>query len=214
MNFHDEQAERLGTCLRRLAVHADLGAIALAGSVAIEVHLATRGLPRLRAVLTDVDFVATDADVVSSSVTGAFMVSHFHRPHPGYSKFMLQLVEPKSRLRVDVFPGQADLIQHSRTHDLGGARVRVLALDAVLDHKLTVLAGASELRPVDRKHFDDAQLLGRLLSRQVQELPATVLCREEYSTDTAARCSRCECSFDSAFPLAPKQGILDVLGYV
>ncbi|MFN0058443.1 MAG: hypothetical protein ACKVX7_08295 [Planctomycetota bacterium] len=173
-----------------------------------------RGLPRLRRALTDVDFVATDANAVSPSVTGAFMMSHFHRPHPGYSKFMLQLVEPKSRLRVDVFPGQAELIQQATTHDLGGARFRVLDLDAVLDHKLTVLEGASEQRPIDRKHFDDAQLLGRALSRRVQELPETVLCREQYSTDTTARCSRCECSLSSALPLATKQEIFDVLGYV
>ena len=214
MTFDDDQAERLGTCMRHLEVHVDRRAIALAGSVAIEVHLASRSLPRLRPVLTDVDFVATNAEVVSPSVTTAFMVSHFHRPHTGYSKFMLQLVDPKSRLRVDVFPGQADLIQRARTHDVGGVRVRVLDLDAVLDHKLTVLAGASELRPIDPKHFDDAQLLGRLLGRQVGELPETVLRREEYLTDTAVRCSRCEGSFDSAFPLAPKERIFDVLGYV
>lgn len=214
MIFDDDQGERLGTCLRRLQVHVDVGAIALAGSLAIDLHLAPRGLPRLRPVLTDVDFVATNAEVVSPSVTTAFMVSHSHRPHTGYSKFMLQLVDPESRLRVDVFPGQSDLIQRARTHEVGGVRVRVLDLDAVLDHKLTLLAGASELRPIDQKHFDDAQLLGRLLGRQVGEVPETVLCREEYLTDTAVRCPRCECSVDSAFPLAPKERILDVLGYV
>jgi hypothetical protein len=214
VTFDDDGAERLGTCLRRLEPHVDVDAIALAGSVAIEVHLATQNLPRIRPVLTDVDFVATKAEVVSAHVTTAFMVSHFHRPYLGYSKFMVQLVDRESRLRVDVFPGRADLIQRATRHVVGGVCLRVLDLDAVLDHKLTILAGASELRPIDRKHYDDMQLLGRLLSRQVGGLPESVLCRELYSTDTAARCPRCERSFDSAFPLAPKQRIFDALGYV
>jgi hypothetical protein len=87
-------------------------------------------------------------------------------------------------------------------------------LDAILDHKLATLAKASQLRPVDQKHYRDAVLLAAACGRQVPEEPSIRLCKEEYSLDLAAGCPRCDASIDAAFPLAPKQHILDILGYV
>ena len=45
-------SEPLAVCLRRLCRHLDLDAVALTGSVAITVHLAARGLPPHRRLLT------------------------------------------------------------------------------------------------------------------------------------------------------------------
>jgi hypothetical protein len=43
---------------------------------------------------------------------------------------------------------------------------------------------------------------------------SNLLCKERYSRDASAMCPRCDQSVDPAFSLAPKQRILDVLGYV
>ncbi len=206
--------ERLGTCLRLLRSHASEDSVALAGGGAIEFHLAERGLPRRRAFPTDVDIVAPDAEAISPSATSDFLVSHFHRPHRGYPKFMLQLVHPATRLRVDVFPGASDSIRRAKSYDAWGVAIRVLDLDTILDHKLAVLERATERQPVDDKHYRDAVMLGRLLGREVDVVPANVLCAVEYSTDPRTECSRCRCSLDERWPLAPKREILDVLGYV
>jgi hypothetical protein len=205
------ETDRLGACLRRLVRYVDRHAVALTGGVAIEQHLSARGLPPCRRVLNDVDVVSRSEEAISRRITGEFLVSHFHRPQPGYAKFLVQLVDPVSRLRVDIFPGSTE-----RAHpcDVRGTTARVLDLEAILDHKIAVLAGASGQRPVDEKHDTDAVRLGRLCGREIAALPAAVLCREAYSRDTAAACPRCAVSADPAFPLAPKRQILDVLGYV
>src|SRR5262249_5357907 len=135
-------------------------------------------------------------------------------PHPGYPKFMLQLVDPRARLRVDVFPGAADSIRRARSYDTLGVAVRVLGIDEILDHKLAILSGATEQRPVDGKHYEDALMIGRLVGRDIGVIPAKALCDDEYSRDALAKCPRCERSLDPRWPLAPKERILDLLGYV
>jgi hypothetical protein len=214
MNPAGDQGARLATCLSRLRPHVDADAVALAGGVAIEAHLAQLGLRQPRSGPADVDIVARSADAVSPGVTALFLVSHYHRPHPGYRKFLIQLVDPESQVRIDILPGDGDLIRRSPRLEIRGTRWRVLSLSAILDHKLELLAGATRERPVDRKHLEDALLLGRLVGRAVPECPPDSLSQDRYSTDLGLRCSRCECSVDPAFPLAPKQRILGHLGYV
>ena len=53
------------------------------------------------------DFVASSVETVAPSVASTLLVSHFHLPHPGYPKFMVQVVDPETRLRIDVFPDLA-----------------------------------------------------------------------------------------------------------
>ena len=213
MNFNQQQARRLGDCLVRLSHHSSTDAFAVTGGVAIHLHL-TGGLPRYSDVLTDVDLLASGPTSVSPSVTEAFLVSHFHLPHPGYPKFLIQLIDVDSRLRVDIFPGSPDVIRRASYHDLCGTPRRVLGPEALLDHKISLLATASERLPVDEKHYDDAVLLGRLIGRNVPEVPAAFLCQGEYSSDTSVSCERCARSESPEFPLSPKQQIRDVLGYV
>ncbi len=209
----DDRWRQLGACLTRLRRHVDLDGVALTGGVAIDVHLARSGRPQRPRPPNDVDFVACNQGTVSPGVTGEFLVSHFHVPHPGYSKFLVQLVDPDSRTRVDIFPGRPALIERAEWYDVSGTRVRVLGPAAILDHKFELLARATAERPVDEKHFDDALLLAHLSARQLGDWPPRVLCKEEYQRDPAIRCARCDRSVDSAFPLAPKQRILDILGY-
>ena len=213
MAFDEQQTERLGCCLRRLLPHLDGEDTALTGSAAIYVHLSARRLPPHRQA-GDIDFVARTCGAVSARSTSEFLVSHFHLPQPDYPKFLVQLVDPVSRLRIDIFPDMVGSMQRAALLDFAGTRVRALDPDTILDHKLATLAGASEQRPVDEKHYRDALLLGRLCDRQVPEPAAALLCKEEYARDVAAGCLRCDASLDAAFRLAPKQQIFEVLGYV
>src|SRR6185369_8188616 len=100
-SIDQNETERLGSCFRRLLPYLDAEDTALTGSVAIDIHLSSRCLSRHRQV-GDIDFVARSYECVSALATTGFLVSHFHLPQPGYPKFLVQLVDPVSRLRIDI----------------------------------------------------------------------------------------------------------------
>jgi hypothetical protein len=207
-------AERLRGCLSRLRPHVDVTCIALTGGVAIDWHCATEARRFPSRPLADVDLLAAHQSVVASSITADFLVSHFHTPCPDRPKFLIQLVDPESRLRLDVFPDLVGSLQRARTCEVVGVQMPVLDAGSILDHKLQTIATASRARRVDEKHYRDAQLLGRVCCRQVPAVPAWCLGKDEYATNVTATCARCNASRNAAFPLAPKAQILAVLGYV
>jgi hypothetical protein len=204
-------SEVLHNCLRRLLPHVDTGLIALTGSVAIELQVEIA--PRCIAA-EDIDFVANDAEAVRETVTSDFLVSHFHLPQPGYPKFLIQLVDPATRLRLDIFPDALGALNRTHVLDVAGVPLRVLKAQDILDHKLGLLSKASLANPVDEKHYVDAKRLGTICGREVPLLLASHLAGTVYSQDTKAKCPRCEVSQCAGFPLAPKSAILDILGYV
>jgi hypothetical protein len=151
---------------------------------------------------------------VAPSVVGPFIVSHFHRPQPAYARFLIQLVDVVSGLRVDVFSCD-DRVWDDATGDVvvaGG--FRVLAPERILEHKLAILAQASAERPVDEKHYRDARLLAELCGCEIPEPAPDVFASTVYGHDLTMRCARCDASRDPHFPLAPKQRVHKLLGYV
>ena len=208
-------AKALHHCLRRLLPHLDAERIALTGGIAIDLYVDHSRRDRTRRLAAnDVDFVADDADAVRSSVTSDFLVSHFHLPHAGYPKFLIQLVDPVSHIRLDFFRDVLGAISRAQIADVAGVPLHVLAVRDILAHKLAILSGASAAKPVDEKHYLDAQQLAALCGRQVPPIPASHVANAHYSHDSNARCSRCEASQCASFPLAAKSAILDILGYV
>jgi len=208
-------ADVLHDCLRRLVPHLDTARVALTGGVAIGVHLGvTAGDRNRRVAAGDVDFVAEDARAVRETVTIDFLVSHFHLPQPGYPKFLIQLVDPATRLRLDFFPDLRRALTRAQVADVAGVALRVLEAQDILDHKLAILAGASAASPIEEKHYADARRLGTICGREVPPLPDSHLSSTTYSQDIDAACVRCEVSRCAGFPLAPKRAIFDILGYV
>jgi hypothetical protein len=205
----------LQECLRRLLPHVDTGRIALTGSVAIEMHNEVKrcdGIRRLDA--EDIDFVADEAKAVRQTVTSDFLVSHFHMPQPGYPKFLIQLVDPATRLRIDVFQDSLLALSRAKVLNVAGIPLHVLKAQDVLAHKLALMSKASVANPVDKKHYEDAKRLGAIWAKNVPLLPASHIGSTVYSQDTETKCPRCEISRCIDFPLAPKTSILDILGYV
>lgn len=203
-------------CLSRLLPHVDAARAALTGGVAIACHAAARGRQRSRepgAVRGDVDLVAMGPDAVAPSVVGPFIVSHFHRPHPGYARFFIQLVDVASGLRVDVFSCD-DSVWDNATRAVVAGGFRVLAPERLLEHKLAILAEASAERPVDEKHDRDARLLAELCACEIPARAPDVFASTVYGDDPTTRCARCDASRDPHFPLAPKQRVYELLGYV
>jgi hypothetical protein len=105
--FCGSELERLSICLHKLVDHVRLNDVAITGGVAIQLGLAETGRAGGRTTIADLDLVASSLDAVRPSVSRVFLVSHYHVVQPGVPKFMVQLVDPASRIRVDVFPDLA-----------------------------------------------------------------------------------------------------------
>lgn len=208
-------SETLHECLRRLIPHVDTARIALTGGVAISVHVGavhgdrTAGVPA-----EDIDFVADDVAAVRQTVTNDFLVSHFHLPQPGYAKFLVQLVDPVARVRLDFFPDSLRALGRASVVVVAGVPLRVLEAHDILDHKIALLSKASADSPVEEKHYADGQRLGMICGRDVPPVTASQLASTVYSQDVDAICARCHVRRHDGFPLAPKREIFDVLGYV
>ncbi|MEX1257517.1 MAG: hypothetical protein WEG36_07865 [Gemmatimonadota bacterium] len=185
----------------------------MTGGLAIHLHLEREGILSPRPVL-DLDLVAVRPDAVAPSVVSDFLVSHYHLPTQKKPKFLIQLVDPTSRCRVDVFPDMHGSLTRAVPESFGGITICVVQAADILDHKLQTLRTASRERPVDPKHHEHAVALGRLLGRDVPSVPGQDLSIDQYSSELEQRCRRCDESRSTAFPLASKQEIFEVLGYV
>ena len=139
LGFSRIEAARLGGCLGRLTPHRQVNCVALTGGVGMQMGLAAFGHPGVRHHVADLDFVATSLDAVSSSVVDRFLVSHYHVVRPGVPKFMIQLVDPESRIRIDVFPDLAGSIADARTIYVGHHPMPVLPLNRIFEHKIQTL---------------------------------------------------------------------------
>ena len=210
--FPQREIERLSACLARLLPSLSRDEVAITGGVAIQIGMAQLGSRGTREVIADLDLVASSLDAVSADVTEAFLVSHYHVVQPGVPKFMVQLVDPATRIRVDVFPDLVGALKRSREIGIGGQVARTLALGDILDHKLRTICMASPTNPVDPKHADDACALGRLLQRTIPAVSRDSLVKDVHGIDDLY-CRRCELSSSPRFPLAPKDRIFSLLGW-
>ena len=203
----------LSTCLDRLMPHVRRSDVAVTGGVAIEVRLAAAGRAGWRTGVADLDLVASSVDAVQPSVCEAFLVSHYHVAQPGVPKFMVQLVDRVSSLRVDVFPDLAGSLARATMMQVETQHMKVLALEDILEHKLHTLSKASAAKPVDPKHADDAYALAKVLGRPAPVVAPDCLVKAVYGDETDVFCERCQLSLDPRFPLAPKSDIFRLLGW-
>lgn len=204
--------ESLSATLSRFLPHAKASALALTGGVAIQIHCRDAGVSCGRTRIADVDFVATDVDAVAPSVATSLLVAHFHLPHAGYPKFMMQLVDPATRLRIDVFPDLVASMTRATERRVAGHWVRVLDVRSILDHKMQTLARASATRPIDGKHERDARILAALCGQRIEPIRSDCIAPDVYGMDLTT-CVRCDASRTSAFPVASRKRIFEILGY-
>ena len=211
--FCDAEMARLSTCLARLLPNLRWGDVAMTGGVAIQIGLARLGRAGTRDTIADLDMVATAVDAISPRVAETFLVSHYHSVRPGVPKFMVQLVDPVTRIRVDIFPDLVGSIARSAVVGVGANEIRLLSLEDILEHKVHTLSTASAARPVDPKHADDARALGELFQRPVPAIDRDALVEDVYGLDEHVLCQRCVLSSSDGFPLAPKDEICRLLGW-
>jgi len=211
--FPKGEIERLSGCLRRLVPHLRRDEIAITGGVAIQIGLAASGRSDWRKTIADLDLVASSLDAVSSGVAGPFLVSHYHVAQAEVPKFMIQLVDPVSRIRVDIFPDLVGSLKRTERARIGRHTMNRLSLRDIFEHKLQTLSKASPDRPVDPKHDRDARALGAVLGAEVPTVMPDALVHDVFTTEADSSCRRCALSTTALFPLAPKDRIAELLGW-
>jgi hypothetical protein len=211
--FSASEIARLSGCLERLTPHLRLDGVAITGGIGIDVGLAMLGQPGTRDRVADLDLVATSIDAINEGVVGQFLVSHYHVVRPGVPKFMVQLVDPVSRIRIDVFPDLVGSIGDAWAANISTHRLLVLPLERILEHKVQTLSRASHASPIDPKHVHDAQILGAVLHMPVPTVAPETLAPDVYGIDDDGGCNRCELSRHADWPLAPKDRIFELLGW-
>ena len=102
----------------------------------------------------------------------------------------------------------------ARAVTIGMHSIRMLALEDILEHKLQTISKASRADPVDPKHARHAVVLGTLFGRTIPEVAEGSSIEDVYGTDVHASCRPCELSSNPDFPLAPKNQILNLLGWM
>lgn len=204
---------RLSGCLDRLVPHVRPGSVAIAGGVGMQLGMAGLGRQGPRDEIADLDLVAASIGAITANVVDQFLVSHYHVVGPRVPKFMIQLVDPVSGIRVDVFPDLVGSFLDARMIAIGAHVVQVLPLERIFEHKVLTLSQASQSAPTDPKHLDDARLLGDLLRKPVPHVALEALAPDVYGLEAGGSCERCEVSRHPSWQLAPKDQIFEVLGW-
>ena len=204
---------RFDLCLAGLVPGFGSESFALTGGIAVDYHLTAAGQRSIRTSIADIDLVTTRPERFAMDRASGFLVSHFHLPGNGVPKALLQLVDPDTRLRIDVFPDLDDALASARPGRVGKTSLQILGAEKILAHKLRTLECASVSDPVDPKHFADAVALAEICGRPTPKRPLH-LTSATYAVDVATTCERCELSRTRRFPIAPKTAIFEILGYV
>jgi hypothetical protein len=190
-----------------------MDSVVITGGVAMQLGMARLGRHSVRSEIADLDFVAARIGAVRPGVVGQFLVSHYHVAQPGVPKFMIQLVDPESRIRIDVFPDLVGSLADARPTEVGAHTILVLPLERIFEHKVHTLGLASRRTPIDPKHVRDAHALGEVLGMQPPAVAPEALATDLYGTEADWSCERCELSRHPSWPLAPREQIFDLLGW-
>ena len=229
-------ASRLATTLRKLSLH-DVSGWALAGGIAIEVHIQERGGEAYLRPLHDVDFVAGSFEQIPASLGDELLMRHVH-PHDPPGKTMLQGVDPETSVRVDVFRAYGFETERVSPIELAGVALKVVSLRDILARharlnwdlvegkrvapkyardflRLVEFVATKEMEEIWQEHRKPqspesfAASAGEL--RRVIRLRSDLLVSPTYSTDADQVCPRCHET--DALRLADAREIMLHLGY-
>jgi hypothetical protein len=218
--------------LHKLA-HHDISRWALTGGLAVECHARGDGVR----ALNDIDFIAPGFDSIPTTLAADFLFRHVHPLDPP-GKTMLQIVDPETAVRIDVFRACGETMRRAVAIDCEFGRMAVVSLADLVSRQARQLLDLADGVPVPAKHahdylrlvesVTDAQMHAawpdhrrpshpedfaeaRALLRDLIAAHRDLLIDPTYSRDPGAICPRCR--IVAHFPLADAHAILDLLGY-
>lgn len=232
-------ASRFAEVLSLLSKHF-IESMIVTGSFAVEWQVRKKNGDARKRPLNDIDVVALKGLAgIGNSLRTDFLIHHFH-PTRETGNVLIQLVEPKTETRIDVFsPRTPSLLERTSKVNIDGTDCDILSAEDLAARLLAIVGAVLDGVSVDPKYLDslqriiksaDTALTARLWKdyRRSGDSPdlnevlnaVTIRVRErgdllkptEYSHDVNAECVWCVESDD--FPLAPRSEIFEILGYL
>jgi hypothetical protein len=229
-------ADRAVRTLRLLTRH-DVHRWALTGGLAFEIHAVRLGRQPTLRTLSDLDFIADSIDCIPQTLPDDFLFRHIH-PFDPPGKTMLQLIDPDTGLRVDVFRACGQTMSRTVRIDLPFGPMQLVSLEDLVARAARLLLDLANGVPVASKHAGDYLRFVELADSEGTEVawkdhrkpmqPATfretgrvlpdlirarpnLLITPEYSKNAQEVCPRCAPS--AVFHLADPNVVLELLGY-
>jgi hypothetical protein len=228
-------AARAAATLARLDRHGFTQTV-LTGGLAVEAHCAFGGGTARPRAFTDIDFLVAEFDQIPCSLASDFLFRHVHPDDPP-AKTLLQAVDPRSAVRVDVFRAYGREIERAILLPLESMR-RAIGIEDLVARAARLCLDLADGNPVPAKHaFDFLRLLPLAVALNLEEIwrehrkpshpetfreaasllselirSRTDLLREvTFSRDPEQACARCAAT--GSFPLADPRRIVAILGY-
>lgn len=235
---HDDAA-RFSAMLALLSRHLN-GPVVVTGSFAVEWQLLTKHGDGQKRRLNDIDLVAVNGLTdIGRGLKTDFLIHHFH-PTREAGNVLVQLVEPHSQTRIDIFSARSPSVgERASPAVVDGTNCRIVSAEDLAARLLAIMAVVLSGVSVDAKYLDSLKrimavadegltdslwseyrrdgdpanfgdVFGGVTSRLSER--SDLLKPTEYSQDITAECPWCVQTDD--FPLAPRSLIFEILGYV
>jgi len=228
--------ERALQTLQKLARH-DISGWALTGGLAVELHRIRLGCEPAVRPLNDLDFVVGSFDAIPATLEDDVLFRHVH-PLAAPGKLLLQLIDPESALRVDVFRSSGGTMDRTLPVAARDVAARLVSLEDLIARTARILLDLESGIPTPAKYVCDYVRLSELVEpsqvdpawrdQRKPSQPDTfdeaaallerlipsrtgLLISPQYSKDVEEVCPRCTAT--DAFPLADARLVLSLLGY-
>jgi hypothetical protein len=234
----DEDITRCLGTLSKLARHFE-EPIIVTGSIATGWHLLKNGRLTQKRRLNDIDVIVEDLSSLHQSLSGDFLIKHFH-PDRGQGRILIQLVDEEYRTRVDIFtPTTRTLTNRLIDSAIGEVSCRLVSAEDLAAKLLSVIYPATSGEPIEPKYVEHFHLLStvadlnvtrevwreyrkegqslefdaaiKAVERSITDNPG-ILQAGQYSQNINQTCRWCRES--ELFPLAQLSKVYEILGYV
>lgn len=235
--FPKDERKRISVFLDKLLRHFSPDNFAIVGGLAIRYHIIKRGIPYPGRSLNDVDIIVKDINGIPSSVTKDFLIAEWH-PLKKSGYFIVKLVDPKTKIKADIFPFQPSSPKHFVKVTFKGKQINLVGIEDQLVKAVFDIQRISARDKVDPKQFSDTKRLMKIAdieladkiwrSNKFRPYPQSLqdaikrakkigtehpewLQEQPFRKPKPFKCSECKPPAD--FPLTPMEEIYKIMGY-
>ena len=125
---------------------------ALTGGVATELHLLAQGRRPEPRLLNDLDLVVESFETIPKALADEFLLHHIH-PHASEGKTLIQLIDEKQRLRIDLFRQFGSTLERTQVLALPIGPLHLISLEDIVARTTSMVLRCLRVsHTIDVKH--------------------------------------------------------------
>lgn len=236
LGFSDQETQEALGVLSRFVPHVIQENLVIVGGIARRHHLMKHGILYPQRPFNDLDFMVKDASEMRPSITSEFLIAHYHLPRN--SSFFAGLVDPQTKVTIDVFDYYHAPIDPEEVQ-IAGFKLKIRGAEDQLTKAVYDLMKITKGRTLSPKEFDSVDQLLEVVdlgkTERIWKMKYTFLypfsimeaiqqARDErrkypervfeFPIRTTEPYDCLECTEVPGYELTPKEEIIKVLGYV